>query len=238
MGNGDPVRDFSDVRDVVRAYVLLAELGIPGETYNVCSGRGVRVGDLAARLAARAARALRIVTDDDLVRPVDVPVLVGDSTKLVATTGWRARVHLRRHPRRGAGRGARARADRLSSPRAPRGCRSAPAGRANPAAWQWREGRAADGGRRPAPTEARSSDVPRQPARVRRRPAPRRLPHRATREGNGDRTDRRRRSRRRDRCRAPSLRRHAGTPRCGSSPSTACDEQSTGFLRPVAQRAG
>jgi GDP-4-dehydro-6-deoxy-D-mannose reductase len=88
LGNGDPVRDFSDVRDVVRAYGLLVELGRPGEAYNVCSGRGVRVGDLAADLIARAVRPLRVTTNDELVRPVDVPVLVGDHTKLVADTGW------------------------------------------------------------------------------------------------------------------------------------------------------
>lgn len=90
LGNGDPVRDFSDVRDVVRAYALLAAQGAPGETYNVCSGRGVRVGDIAAELVARAHRPLRIVTASALVRPVDVPVLVGDPTKLVGATGWRA----------------------------------------------------------------------------------------------------------------------------------------------------
>jgi len=89
LGNGDPVRDFTDVRDVVRAYALLAERGVAGEVYNVCSGHGVRVGDLAARLVARARRPLRIVTATDLVRAVDVPVLVGNPGKLVAATGWR-----------------------------------------------------------------------------------------------------------------------------------------------------
>jgi GDP-4-dehydro-6-deoxy-D-mannose reductase len=88
LGNGDPVRDFSDVRDVVRAYALLAEHGVAGEVYNVCSGHGVRVGDLAARLVARARRPLRVVTADELVRAVDVPVLVGDPGKLIAATGW------------------------------------------------------------------------------------------------------------------------------------------------------
>jgi GDP-4-dehydro-6-deoxy-D-mannose reductase len=88
LGNGDPVRDFSDVRDVVRAYALLAEHGVAGEAYNVCSGRGVRVGDVAQRLLARARRPLRVVTATDLVRAVDVPVLVGDPAKLVAATGW------------------------------------------------------------------------------------------------------------------------------------------------------
>jgi GDP-4-dehydro-6-deoxy-D-mannose reductase len=89
MGNGDPVRDFSDVRDVVRAYALLADRGVAGEVYNVCSGRGVRVGDLAERLASRARRPLRVVTRRDLTRTVDVPALVGDPGKLVAATAWR-----------------------------------------------------------------------------------------------------------------------------------------------------
>jgi GDP-4-dehydro-6-deoxy-D-mannose reductase len=88
LGNGDPVRDFSDVRDVVRAYALLAERGVPGETYNVCSGRGVRVGDVAAMLVDRATRPLRVVTDTTLVRAVDVPIMIGDPTKLVTATGW------------------------------------------------------------------------------------------------------------------------------------------------------
>jgi GDP-4-dehydro-6-deoxy-D-mannose reductase len=94
LGNGDPVRDFSDVRDVVRAYVLLAEHGAPGEAYNVCSGKAARVGDVAAALVARATRPLRITTAPELVRPVDVPVLVGDPTKLVAATGWQPRFDL------------------------------------------------------------------------------------------------------------------------------------------------
>jgi GDP-4-dehydro-6-deoxy-D-mannose reductase len=88
LGNGDPVRDFSDVRDVVRAYALLATHGAAGESYNVCSGVGVRVGDVAASLLARARRPLRVVTATGLVRAVDVPVLVGDPAKLVAATGW------------------------------------------------------------------------------------------------------------------------------------------------------
>jgi GDP-4-dehydro-6-deoxy-D-mannose reductase len=90
LGNGDPVRDFSDVRDVVRAYALLAQHGVAGEVYNVCSGRGIRVGDVAAALVARSTRALTVVTADELVRPVDVPALVGDPAKLVGATGWRA----------------------------------------------------------------------------------------------------------------------------------------------------
>lgn len=94
VGNLDSVRDFTDVRDVVRAYRLLVEHGTPGEAYNVCSGEGVRIGDLAERLLARARRPLRLRTDPELVRPVEVPVFVGSPAKLVAATGWARRVAL------------------------------------------------------------------------------------------------------------------------------------------------
>ncbi len=90
IGSVDPVRDLNDVRDVVRAYRLLAEHGDPGEVYNVCSGRGVSVADMAAELLSHAQRELRLVQDPDLVRPVDIPRLVGDPTKIRAATGWEA----------------------------------------------------------------------------------------------------------------------------------------------------
>jgi len=88
MGNTEPIRDLSDVRDVVRAYRLLMELGTPGDVYNVCRGVGISVGEIAERLAARSTRPLRVVVDPALVRPVEVPSLVGDSTKLQQRTGW------------------------------------------------------------------------------------------------------------------------------------------------------
>jgi GDP-4-dehydro-6-deoxy-D-mannose reductase len=94
VGNLDSVRDFTDVRDVVRAYRLLVEHGTPGEAYNVCSGDGVRIGDLGERLLTRARRPLRLRTDSDLVRPVEVPVFVGDPAKLVAATRWTRTVAL------------------------------------------------------------------------------------------------------------------------------------------------
>ena len=94
VGNLDSVRDFTDVRDVVQAYRLLVEHGMPGESYNVCSGEGVRIADLAERLLTRARRTLRLRTDPELVRPVEVPVFVGNPAKLVAATGWARRVAL------------------------------------------------------------------------------------------------------------------------------------------------
>jgi GDP-4-dehydro-6-deoxy-D-mannose reductase len=88
IGNLSPRRDVTDVRDVVRAYRLLVEHGEPGEVYNVCSGHAVAVQEIAERLLAMARRPMHLVTDPDLQRPVDIPVLVGDNSRLVATTGW------------------------------------------------------------------------------------------------------------------------------------------------------
>ena len=81
-------RDFTDVRDVVVAYRLLILHGTPGTTYNVCSGRDVAISEVADDLLALAHADLELVTDPDLVRPVDVPVLRGDPGLLQAATGW------------------------------------------------------------------------------------------------------------------------------------------------------
>ena len=88
VGSLTAVRDLSDVRDVVRAYRLLAERGEPGEAYNVCSGRGVSIQQIADLLLGHSTRAIRLVTDPTLVRAVDAPVMIGDNTRLRETTGW------------------------------------------------------------------------------------------------------------------------------------------------------
>jgi GDP-4-dehydro-6-deoxy-D-mannose reductase len=88
VGNLDPQRDFTDVRDVVRAYRLLVEHGEPGEAYNVASGQSMSVRALAERLASLASAELSFVVDPALARPVDIPVFVGDSGKLFRATGW------------------------------------------------------------------------------------------------------------------------------------------------------
>jgi GDP-4-dehydro-6-deoxy-D-mannose reductase len=94
VGAREPVRDLSDVRDIVRAYRLLVERGEPGEVYNVCSGTGVSIGEIADRLVSRAGSDIAVNVDNALVRPVDVPRLVGDPSKLVAATGWSPRYPL------------------------------------------------------------------------------------------------------------------------------------------------
>ena len=110
VGSLDAVRDLTDVRDVVRAYRLVAQHGEPGEVYNVCSGTGVSVQEIADRLLARARRPIRLVTDPELVRPVEVPRLVGSNARLHEATGWSPEIPLERDPRRRpAGRARRAR---------------------------------------------------------------------------------------------------------------------------------
>ena len=87
-------RDFTDVRDVVRAYRLLVERAAPGSVYNVCSGRDVAIADVAHLVMGLAGVELRLVTDPDLVRPVDSSVVRGDPSLLYEATGWSPRLSL------------------------------------------------------------------------------------------------------------------------------------------------
>lgn len=94
VGNLEARRDVTDVRDIVRAYRLLIESGTPGEVYNVCSGRDVAISEIADRLLHLADADLVLTPDPDLMRPVDVPVVRGDPSKLHAATGWKPDIDL------------------------------------------------------------------------------------------------------------------------------------------------
>lgn len=88
VGNLDARRDLLDVRDVVRAYAALLAAGTPGAIYNIASGVARPIRDVLAALVARARVPIRIETDPARLRPNDVPVLVGDASRLRAATGW------------------------------------------------------------------------------------------------------------------------------------------------------
>ncbi len=88
VGNLSARRDMTDVRDVVRAYRLLIEHGEPGEVYNVCSGRDIAIQELADRLVSMATHQVTLRPDLSLLRPIDLPVLRGDPTRLHGATGW------------------------------------------------------------------------------------------------------------------------------------------------------
>jgi GDP-4-dehydro-6-deoxy-D-mannose reductase len=88
IGNGAVVRDYLHVADVVAAYLLLLEKGTAGEVYNVCGGQGITVKSLAERVLKRVGVSADISSDTALLRSIDVPILVGDNTKLRQATGW------------------------------------------------------------------------------------------------------------------------------------------------------
>lgn len=93
VGNLEARRDFLDVRDVVRAYRVLLERGEPGRAYNVCSGRAWSLCELVERLVALSGTETRVEVDPERVRPVDIPLLVGDAGRLRAL-GWEPEIPL------------------------------------------------------------------------------------------------------------------------------------------------
>jgi GDP-4-dehydro-6-deoxy-D-mannose reductase len=95
VGNLSAKRDFTDVRDIVLAYVALLERGKNGEVYNICSGRSVSGEEILNELLKHSKSAdLRPVVDEAKVRPVDAPEIYGDYGKLKADTGWEPRIPL------------------------------------------------------------------------------------------------------------------------------------------------
>jgi GDP-4-dehydro-6-deoxy-D-mannose reductase len=88
VGNLDAQRDFSDVRDVVRAYYIACTKGEPGEVYNICSGSSITIGKMLDILIGLARCKVSVETDPDRLRPSDVQLLRGDASKLIAATGW------------------------------------------------------------------------------------------------------------------------------------------------------
>ncbi|HEY7894841.1 MAG TPA: GDP-mannose 4,6-dehydratase [Gemmatimonadaceae bacterium] len=94
MGTTSTVRDFLHVGDVIAAYIALVEKGAAGEAYNVASGTGVAVDAVARRVLALMGVDAKLEVDPALVRPVEVPMLVGDARKLRDTTGWAPRLSL------------------------------------------------------------------------------------------------------------------------------------------------
>jgi len=89
VGNMDTVRDFSDVRDVVRAYRLILEKGEIGSAYNVCSGKAASMGALLQILTSLSRVKITVKKSESRMRPADIPYLVGDNSKMTARTGWK-----------------------------------------------------------------------------------------------------------------------------------------------------
>ena len=95
VGNLDAVRDYTDVRDVVRAYWLLLDKARAGEIFNVCSGSGVAIGDILQELVDVSGVKVEIRRDPERMRPSDIPAIVGNPRKLTRATGWTPAIPLR-----------------------------------------------------------------------------------------------------------------------------------------------
>ncbi len=96
VGNLAAKRDFTDVRDVVRAYVKLIGQGVPGETYNMGSGHAVEIRKVLDMIISLSEKEIQVETDPNKIRPVDVPIIEADITKLHELTGWEPRIGLER----------------------------------------------------------------------------------------------------------------------------------------------
>ena len=94
VGNLDSVRDFLDVRDVVRAYVAVAKTEFAGEVFNVASGTGVRISAILDELLRLSSAEVDVRQDPSRLRPSDIPMLIGDAEKLRAATGWEPAISL------------------------------------------------------------------------------------------------------------------------------------------------
>jgi GDP-4-dehydro-6-deoxy-D-mannose reductase len=94
VGNLSAERDFTDVRDMVRAYELAAVHGEPGEAYNIGSGRPVRIQRLLDTLMALSSRDIAVEADPARMRPSDVPTVICDSRRFRERTGWEAQIPL------------------------------------------------------------------------------------------------------------------------------------------------
>ena len=92
VGNVDAKRDYTDVRDMVKGYLLAVEKCDPGDVYNICTGSTVKIADVLKLLLSYSKIKVEIKEDPDRMRPSDVPILLGDNSKFVAKTGWKPEI--------------------------------------------------------------------------------------------------------------------------------------------------
>lgn len=92
VGNLEAQRDFSDVRDIVNAYLLAVEKGVPGEVYNICSEKGRTIKEVLEKLIKLSKIKIEIKQDPARMRPSDVLLLEGDCSKFKKQTGWKPEI--------------------------------------------------------------------------------------------------------------------------------------------------
>ena len=94
VGNLAARRDFTDVRDVVKAYVKLVQMGVPGETYNVGSGNAQEIRQILDTIVSMSKVDISVQIDPNKIRPVDVPIIEADITKINELTGWKPEISI------------------------------------------------------------------------------------------------------------------------------------------------
>ncbi len=94
VGNLAAKKDFSDVRDIVRSYILLMEKGESGEVYNVGSGKSTQIQEILDILLSLSAKKIKVEVDQELFRPIDVPEIRCDHTRISDLTGWKPEIPL------------------------------------------------------------------------------------------------------------------------------------------------
>lgn len=92
VGNLSAKRDFTDVRDVVKAYTMLIQYGVAGETYNVGSGRAITIRELLDLIISKTDKKIEIVIDQERLRPADIPIIEADTSKIYRDTGWKKEI--------------------------------------------------------------------------------------------------------------------------------------------------
>ncbi|MAG16006.1 GDP-mannose 4,6-dehydratase [Candidatus Woesearchaeota archaeon] len=92
VGNLSVKRDFSDVRDIVRAYLLAVEKCEPGETYNICSGKAYNIGEMLDILKSYSTTDIQVIVEPSRLRKIDVPLLYGNNSKFFKATGWKPEI--------------------------------------------------------------------------------------------------------------------------------------------------
>lgn len=95
VGNLEAKRDFSDVRDIVRAYWLCLEKGEEGEVYNIGKGKAYSMQEVLDMLLSMSKVNVKVQVDPQRLRPSDVPILISDSTKFRKLTGWKPEIPFR-----------------------------------------------------------------------------------------------------------------------------------------------
>lgn len=95
VGDISVVRDYLDVRDVVKAYLMLLESGEKGEVYNICKGEGHSIRDMIDMLMQIANKKIPIIHDSSRNRPADNPIIIGSNAKIKEKLGWEPRYSLK-----------------------------------------------------------------------------------------------------------------------------------------------